>query len=59
MADETVNEPRFRMIRPSMFVSEPNLSGWIWKVKAEYPHGWSNWSEERTFSVEPLPKTEK
>lgn len=31
-----------------------DLSRWTWKVRAEYDEGWGDWSEERTFELEPL-----
>jgi hypothetical protein len=34
-------------------VSQPNLQGWRWRVRAEINSLWSDWSPEQTFDVEP------
>ncbi|HKX27407.1 MAG TPA: redoxin domain-containing protein [Blastocatellia bacterium] len=34
-------------------VEESNLSGWTWRVRAQTNGRWGEWSEQRTFAVEP------
>ena len=35
------------------YVVDGHLTGWTWKVRAKVNGVWSDWSEERTFDVEP------
>jgi hypothetical protein len=35
------------------YINGRNLLGWRWKVRAQVKGVWSDWSEERTFDVEP------
>jgi len=36
------------------YVIDPNRLGWRWKVRALVGDVWTEWSEERTFDVQPL-----
>lgn len=38
----------------SSYIIARNQQGWTWKVQARVNGKWGNWSEERTFDVEPL-----
>ncbi|HZN35096.1 MAG TPA: tetratricopeptide repeat protein, partial [Pirellulaceae bacterium] len=36
------------------YVPEPNRTGWRWKVRALVDDVWTDWSQEGTFTVEPI-----
>src|SRR5262245_16651025 len=36
------------------YVANQNRFGWRWKVRAMVDGAWTQWSDERTFDVEPL-----
>ncbi len=36
------------------YVVDRNRQGWTWRVRAEVNGTWGDWSETRTFDVEPL-----
>ncbi len=36
------------------FISDANLQGWLWKVRARTDGVWGEWTGERAFEVEPL-----
>jgi len=41
-------------LRDYGYISNSNLQGWTWKVRAEVDGAWGPWSPTRTFSVEPV-----
>lgn len=36
------------------YIVNHNLKNWFWRVRAFVDGNWTEWSEERSFSVEPL-----
>jgi predicted Ser/Thr protein kinase len=36
------------------YISESNRRGWRWRVRAQVNGEWQDWSEEKTFDVEPV-----
>ena len=36
------------------YISETNRLGWRWRVRAQVKGEWQDWSEEKTFDVEPV-----
>jgi hypothetical protein len=50
--DETLIAPSFRC-EPKVFEGDPNKRH-LWKVRALVNGTWSDWSEERAFTIAPL-----
>ena len=53
--DAEIEFAAYQRTSPQSYIIERNRRGWRWKVRALVgKHEWSEWSEERTFDVEPL-----
>ena len=47
-------ERHYSRREPGAYIVPPNYSDWRWRVRAFADNKWTDWSDERTFSVEPL-----
>jgi hypothetical protein len=41
-------------VESSGYIADADRFGWRWRVRAKVDGKWSDWSNERTFDVEPL-----
>jgi hypothetical protein len=48
-----INSTSFHDSNPGDYIIEANRYGWIWRVRAYVGGVWTDWSEERSFNVEP------
>ena len=59
-ATPLVNDPKIKSTSYTYQTKDPiprpNLAGWRWKVRPMVNGVWQAWSDERTFSVEPVNK---
>lgn len=51
--DRAVGESRFRHESIGYIIARHQV-GWRWRVRARIGEDWMDWTEERTFDVEPL-----
>jgi len=51
--DDSITSLSYRRTS-SGYVAEHNYHGWTWKVRAKISGQWGEWSETRTFDVEPV-----
>ncbi len=49
-----ITSSSYQHIRHGSYIIERNRCGWTWKVRARVAGQWTEWSEIRTFDVEPL-----
>ena len=49
-----ITSSSYQHIRHGSYIIERNRYGWTWKVRVRVGGQWSEWSEIRTFDVEPL-----
>jgi WD40 repeat protein len=56
--DDTIVSLPYRFDDRDTFVADSNRVGWRWKVRAQVNGEWTDWSDERTFNVEPFGKTQ-
>jgi predicted small lipoprotein YifL len=49
-----ISSSSYQDIRYGSYIIERNRYGWTWQVKARVAGQWTEWSEIRTFDVEPL-----
>ena len=52
--DVTLTATRYDSNRPGAYIIDANRFGWTWKVRAKHEGQWGEWSETRTFDVEPV-----
>jgi len=52
--DDTIKDSSYHSVSPGSYIAEQNRHGWTWKVRAKIGGQWGEWSETRTFDVEPL-----
>ena len=52
--DENITSSEFSRIDEGSYIVNRNCCDWTWKVRAYANGEWTEWSEIRTFDVEPL-----
>jgi hypothetical protein len=52
--DAEITYASYHRASPQSYIIERHRRGWRWKVRALVGDEWSEWSEERTFDVEPI-----
>lgn len=52
--DMNVTSSSYHFDKPTGFVTNNNLTGWRWRVRAKVHGTWGPWSVARTFRVEKL-----
>ena len=52
--EQSVGIPSYADYSEGSYIAEHNLGDWSWRVRALVDNAWTDWSEERTFNVEPL-----
>jgi len=52
--DANVPVSYYRDVGPGSYIIEANRLGWTWRVRALVGSEWGEWSETRTFDVEPV-----
>ncbi len=50
----TTTSSSYHHVSPSSYIGEQYYHGWTWTVMAKVGGQWSDWSEMRTFNVEPV-----
>lgn len=51
---KVVAQSSYHYVSESAVIAETNRYGWSWKVRALVSGNWSDWSEARSFEVEPV-----
>ncbi len=51
---EGIADSSFHHVKSGSYITFANRFGWRWKVRALVDGEWGNWSEERSFDVEPV-----
>ena len=50
----TVSSSSYRFVSSGSYIIDSNRRNWTWKVSAQISGQWNEWSEVRTFDVEPV-----
>jgi hypothetical protein len=52
--DTDISGSSYHYVNPGAYITDANRFDWTWKVKAKVDGQWGDWSEIRTFDVEPV-----